>query len=61
MFYGNRIDPSPQDKNTLDTYQFEPPFNFWASRKKLTVFELYFVSSKEEISYRDKMLLHVFS
>jgi len=41
MFYGNRIDPSPQDKNTLETHQFEPTLNFWTSRKKLAVFELF--------------------
>jgi len=24
MFYGKRIYPSPQDKSTLETYQFDP-------------------------------------
>jgi hypothetical protein len=47
-FYGNRIDPSPKDKNTLEIYQFEATLNFWASRKKQTVFELRFVSSKQD-------------
>ena len=61
MFYGNRKDPCPQDKNTLETYQFGQTFNFWASRIKLTVFELYFGSSKQELSCRDKKRLHVFS
>lgn len=59
MFYEDRIDPSPQDKNTLETYQFEPTLNFWASRKKLALFERCFVSSKQDLFCRDKMVLHV--